>query len=135
MTKKFVIATCWWEWLIRLIEESRPSMFVKDFVKIISNLLRNPWEYYVSFSPILLNIANREILRFPCWCWINIWWNISFQRNNITEIQKYASNTVPTPPRWNPPWLGEGAYLTKRFSSSASTSRARRSNAAMFYKD
>ena len=71
-------------------------MFVKDFVKIISNLLRNPWEHYESFCPILLNIANREILRFPCWCWINIWWNISFQRSSITEIQKYASNTVPT---------------------------------------
>ena len=40
-----------------------------------------------------------------------------------------------TPPRWNPPWRGEGAYFTKRFSPSASTSRARRSDAATFDMD
>ena len=27
---------------------------------------------------------------------------------------KYSTNKAP--PRWNPPWRGEGAYLTKRFS-------------------
>ena len=39
-------------------------------------------------------------------------------------------------PLWrNPPWRGEGAYLTKRFSPSTSRSRARQSNAATFDKD
>ena len=39
------------------------------------------------------------------------------------------------PPRWNPPWGGEGAYLTKRFHPSASTSRAHRSVANTSDKD
>ena len=26
-----------------------------------------------------------------------------------------AMNYQESPPRWNPPWRGEGAYLTKRF--------------------
>ena len=40
--------------------------------------------------------------------------------------------TVSSPPRWNPPLHGEGAYLTKRLQTSASTRRARRSDAATF---
>ena len=39
------------------------------------------------------------------------------------------------PPWWNPPWRGGGAYLTKRFPPSASTSRTRQSDAATFDKD
>ena len=46
-----------------------------------------------------------------------------------------SQNTPGCPPRWNPPWRGEGAYRTKRFSPSASTSRARPSDAATFDKD
>ena len=33
---------------------------------------------------------------------------------------------------WNPPWRGEGAYLTKRFQTCASTRRTRQSDAATF---
>ena len=40
--------------------------------------------------------------------------------------------TRASPPRWNPPWHGEGAYLTKRFQPSATTRRATRSDAATF---
>ena len=36
------------------------------------------------------------------------------------DIWVFRSKTVPLyqvcPPRWNPPWRGEGAYRTKRFS-------------------
>ena len=42
---------------------------------------------------------------------------------------------VSTPTRRNPPWRGEGAYLTKRFSPSSSTSSARQSDATAFDKD
>ena len=35
----------------------------------------------------------------------------------------------------SPPRCGKGAYVTKRFHPSASTSRARRSDAATFGKD
>ena len=46
-----------------------------------------------------------------------------------------AVNEQISPPQWNPPWRGEGAYLTKRFHPSASKSRACRSDAATFDKD
>ena len=49
-------------------------------------------------------------------------------------ITVYSNYTVTTP-RWNPPWRDEGAYVTKRFHPSTSTSRARRSDAATFDKD
>ena len=42
---------------------------------------------------------------------------------------------VDTTPSMKPPWRGEGAYLTKRFSPSASTSRAPQSDTATFDKD
>ena len=41
-------------------------------------------------------------------------------------------STHASPPRWNPPWRGEGPYLTKSFHPSASTRRARRRDSAMF---
>ena len=50
---------------------------------------------------------------------------------NDFDYASYADDL----PRWNPPWRGEGAYLPKRFSPSASTSRARQSDAATFDKD
>ena len=43
--------------------------------------------------------------------------------------------TKTAPPRRNPPRRGEGAYVTKRFHPSASTSSARRSDAATIDKD
>ena len=77
---------------------------------------------------------------------ITIWkilWNFRafchvYNNNDASKCCKFKADvryfygnriTQAFPPRWNPPWRGEGAYLTKRFSPSASTSRARRSNA------
>ena len=53
---------------------------------------------------------------------------------NAAEIRTVKIMYAP-PPRWNPRWRIEGAYLTKRFSPCASTSRACQSDAAMFDKD
>ena len=47
----------------------------------------------------------------------------------------HNSLTPKTPSRWNLPWCGEGAYLTRRFQPSASKRRARCSDAASFNKD
>ena len=52
-----------------------------------------------------------------------------FSQTGLTLLHRACLIQCSTPPRWNSPWRGEGAYLTKRFSPSASTSRARRSNA------
>ena len=51
--------------------------------------------------------------------------------DDAAEVANYAAS----PPRWKPPWCGEGAYLTKRFHPSASTSRARQSHVATSNKD
>ena len=45
------------------------------------------------------------------------------------KLLQYVQSALP---RWNPPWRGEGAYLTKKFHPSASTRRARWSDAATF---
>ena len=60
--------------------------------------------------------------------------NTGFYLERIFVIGCHYVNKQ-SPPRWNPPWRGEGAYATKRFHLSASTSRARRSDAATFDKD
>ena len=57
-------------------------------------------------------------------------WNGARLQNN-----KGTLIILKDPPWRNSPWRGEGAYLTKRFSPSASTSRARWSDAATFDKD
>ena len=43
-----------------------------------------------------------------------------------------VQNTQAAPPQWNTPLHGKGAYLTTRFQASASTRRARWSDAATF---
>ena len=47
------------------------------------------------------------------------------------KVQQYILYYTAPPARWNPPWRGEGAYLTKRFYPSAST-RARQSDVVTF---
>ena len=54
---------------------------------------------------------------------------------SLNNASKADPEYQQLPLQWNPPWCGEGAYLSKRFSPSASTSRARWSNTAMFDMD
>ena len=59
--------------------------------------------------------------------------NERLMKLNYPLIEVLEVHTI-SPPRWNPPWRGEGAYLTKRFSPH-STSKARWSDAATSDKD
>ena len=46
-------------------------------------------------------------------------WTLRFTVNQLLEIfheVRLEPQLRPPPPRWNPPWRGEGAYPTKRFS-------------------
>ena len=78
----------------------------------------------------LLHNENQFIEKEGTWLtdmvpWYKNLWNSWIQlpsrcerdkKDTIKRRQLWTPHTHATPPRWNPPWRGEGAYLTKRFS-------------------
>ena len=57
-----------------------------------------------------------------------------FLMSRIYKVQQNIA-CINNSPQWNPPWRGEGPYLTRGFYPSASRSWAHLSNAAMSDKD
>ena len=100
-----ILQTCCW---LKMIESSRKSLVLPIYLHLIN------------VSPKPIKVSVRKITAV-----------FDLASGVVTEIAQY----VNSPPRWNPPCRGEGAYHQEVIHQRASTGRARRSVATSSDKD